>query len=78
MRAFLTKVDPDENINRWYLVFVQATLLDPMAVTCMWGSRETTWQQLRILPAASLHEAEVLAGKIIRGKIKRGYVQQPD
>jgi predicted DNA-binding WGR domain protein len=78
MRAFLTKVDPDENINRWYLVFVQATLLDPMAVTCMWGSRETTWQQIRVIPAPNLCEAERLAEKIVRQKLKRGYELQPE
>jgi predicted DNA-binding WGR domain protein len=40
MFTHLTHVDPDENMNRWYTVMVQPTLLDPVAVITAWGSRE--------------------------------------
>jgi len=57
----------------WYLVTVQQTLLDPVAVVCQYGRRHTTWQQTRVLPANSADEARTLAKKIVAAKLKRGY-----
>ena len=76
MYAFLIRVDSEENMNRWYLVFIQATLLEPIAVMCMWGSRDTAYQQTKVTPVATLQEAEILAEKIVKDKIKRGYILQ--
>jgi predicted DNA-binding WGR domain protein len=72
--VILNRVCPEEGLDRWYLVTIQTTLLDPIAVVCSYGSRHTSWQQARIKPVASKQEAEILATKIIKSKIKRGYV----
>ncbi|MGB9800426.1 MAG: hypothetical protein ACPLUL_10065 [Thermanaerothrix sp.] len=34
----LIRVDPPRRVYRWYVVAVQATLLEPWAVVCGWGS----------------------------------------
>lgn len=73
MLAVMKRVDPDEEMNRWYLVAVQATLFHPIAVITAWGSRETDYQRLRIFPAASEAEAHELAERIIEQKLRRGY-----
>lgn len=58
--------------RRFYLVAVQATLLDHMAVVRVWG-RRGSWQQTKINPCASREEAQGLAKKFITRKLKRGY-----
>ena len=74
----LKRVDPEESMNRFYTVTVQPTLLDPVAVVYAWGSRESSQQQVRVLPMASQVEAEALAEKMVRQKCKRGYVVVED
>jgi len=60
-------------MNRWYIVTVQPTLLDAVAVVFAWGSRESGQQQMRVVPVASQAEAEALAEKMVKKKCKRGY-----
>ena len=69
----LKRVDPEEHMDRWYMVFVQASLLDPVAVICAWGNRRNSYQQLRVLPAASQEEALARAAEIVKMKLARGY-----
>ena len=73
MFTFLKRVDPEENMDRWYMVFVQASLLDPVAVICAWGNRRNSYQQLRVLPAASWTEAHETAQDMVKKKLDRGY-----
>jgi predicted DNA-binding WGR domain protein len=73
MLTFLKRVDPEEHMDRWYMVFVQATLFEPVAVICAWGNRRNSYQQLRVLPAQSEGEAFTLAQKIVEQKLARGY-----
>jgi len=73
MMPFMNRVDPEEDMDRWYMVFVQATLLDSVAVVCAWGSRRTAYHQLRVRPASSTEEALTTAKKIVQQKVKRGY-----
>ena len=73
MFTFLKRVDPEENMDRWYMVFVQASLLDPVAVICAWGNRRNSYQQLRVLPAASWEEALETAQHMVKQKLARGY-----
>jgi len=73
----LHRVLPEENMNRWYLVMVQATLFHPCAVVVAWGRRGNDFQQWRVIPIDSLDQARQLADKIISRKIKRGYEVQP-
>jgi len=74
----LKRVDPEANMNRTYMVTVQPTLLDAVAVVYAWGSRESSQQQVRVLPMASRAEAEALAEKMVKKKCKRGYVVVED
>ncbi len=69
----LIRVDPAQNLNRWYVVTVQATLFDEVAVICGWGRRGTEQARWRILPAENQQEADELASKIVQRKIQRGY-----
>ncbi len=73
MLVVLHKIDLEENIDRWYLVTIQASLLDRIAVICQYGRRHTTWQQTRVLPVDSMTEAQALAEEIVAAKLKRGY-----
>ena len=44
----LKRVDPEANMNRTYMVTVQPTLLDTVAVVYAWGSRESSQLQVRV------------------------------
>lgn len=69
----LIRVDPARNIHRWYVVGVQATLLDAWAVVCGWGSLRTRYERWRIIPCADEHHARRLAKQITARKRQRGY-----
>ncbi|MBL7163821.1 MAG: WGR domain-containing protein [Anaerolineales bacterium] len=69
----LTRVDLAINMNRWYVVNVQATLFCKHAVVCGWGRRGTHYARWKIIPAESVDQAEDIARQIVNLKIKRGY-----
>ena len=73
MNTTLIRIDPDKHMDRRYSVAVQATLLDPVAVVCVWGSRRSGYQRLRVLPAESVEEAAAVFERIVRQKVRRGY-----
>ena len=73
MLTILNHVDPAINQNRWYLVSVQSTLFHSCAVVVAWGRRDNDFQQWRVIPVASMVQANQVAEKIVEGKIKRGY-----
>jgi predicted DNA-binding WGR domain protein len=74
MNTTLIRVDPGKHMDRRYSVAVQATLLDPVAVVCIWGSRRSSYQRLQLHPVTTPEEARQMAEKIVRGKMRRGYV----
>jgi hypothetical protein len=59
-------MDPYQRACRWYVVGVQATLLEPWAVVCRWGSLRTRSERWRIIPCGS--------AQIVAQKWRRGYV----
>ena len=69
----LIRVDLEKHMDRRYSVAVQPTLLDPVAVVCVWGSRRSSYQRMRAEPADSISEAEALAAKLVARKCRRGY-----
>ena len=73
MLTVLRRIEPDENMDRYYIVTIQATLFDPIAVVCQYGSRHTAWQQMRVIPVADAAEAEELAAAIVKAKVGWGY-----
>ena len=73
MQTILHRIEPIERMNRWYMVSVEPTLFDAVAVVCRWGSRETEYQQTQVYYVENPVDAHTLATKIIRRKKKRGY-----
>ena len=73
MMALLVRIEPELNMDRWYSVCVQRTLLDPVAVVCAWGNRRTNYLRTRVLPTESLEEARKVADDIVIRKVRRGY-----
>lgn len=61
----LIRIDPNRHMNRRYSVTVQPTLLEPLAVVCVWGSRRSSYQRVRVLPVESAEEAHVAAERIV-------------
>ena len=74
MNANLIRVDLEKHMDRRYSVAIQPTLLDPVAVVCVWGSRRSSYQRIQVHPAATQEEAQKVAEKIVRAKIQRGYL----
>ena len=74
MNANLIRVDLEKHMDRHYSVAIQPTLLDPVAVVCVWGSRRSRYQRVQVHPMATREDAQKVAEKIVRGKIRRGYL----
>lgn len=68
----LHRINPEKNEARFYLVEVGPSLLDPWAVIRLWG-RIGGQQKGLVTPCQSATEAEALAGRLVRRKLKRGY-----
>jgi predicted DNA-binding WGR domain protein len=73
MMTLLVRIEPEKKMDRWYMIGVQPTLLDPWAVICAWGSRRTNYQRVQVLPMESLEAAREVADVIVKKKIRRGY-----
>lgn len=69
----LNRIDPDENMNRWYLVAVQPTLFHAFSVITAWGRRDNDFQNWRAIPLETQEQANQLACRIVARKIKKGY-----
>ena len=72
MNTTLIRVDLEKHMDRRYSVAIQPTLLDPVAVVCIWGSRRSSYQRMQVHPATTREEAQQVAEKIVRAKIQRG------
>ena len=73
MMILLQRIQPEDGMNRWYLVTVQPTLFHPCAVVIAWGRRDNDFQQWRVIPAENEARAQEMARKIVTRKIRRGY-----
>jgi predicted DNA-binding WGR domain protein len=69
----LHRINPEKNEARFYLVEVGPSLLDPWAVIRLWG-RIGGQQKGLVTPCQSDTEAEALARRLVRRKLKRGYI----
>jgi hypothetical protein len=47
--TYLKRVDFSHNVNRWYAVGVQPSLLDAVALVRFWGSREKNYRRVMAL-----------------------------
>ena len=69
----MSRIDPDKNANRWYLIGIQPSLFDPIALIRFWGSRSTTYQQVMVQPFEDQETAREAADKLICDKVRGGY-----
>ena len=70
--VLLHRINVEKNELRFYLVSVRPSLLDPYAVLRMWG-RLGGQQRSMVSPCASAEEAEILAERLVRRRLRRGY-----
>jgi predicted DNA-binding WGR domain protein len=70
--VLLHRVDREKNEQRFYLVSVGPSLLDAYSVLRMWG-RIGGHQRSKVSPCASAEEAQPLADRLVRRRIRRGY-----
>jgi predicted DNA-binding WGR domain protein len=73
----LHRINPEKNEARFYLVEAGPSLVDPYAVIRLWG-RIGGHQRGMVTPCASAAEAEALTRRLVRRKIKRGYILVKD
>ncbi len=72
MRLF-HKVEPEQDIRRWYTVTWGPTLFGTWAVVCAWGRLGTDWSQRQVREFDEEEEAACEAEAQIRQRLKRGY-----
>jgi predicted DNA-binding WGR domain protein len=68
----LHRINPQQNEFRFYLLIVGPSLLDPYAVLRLWG-RLGGHQRGMVTPCASSEEAQKLARRLARRRLRRGY-----
>lgn len=71
--VFLTRVDREKNVQRWYRVEIAPTLFAPISVICTWGRLGSSYQRGRVMPVETREQGEMLAAKIVAKKLKRQY-----
>ena len=71
--VFLTRVDREKNIQRWYRVEIAPTLFAPVSVICTWGRLGSSYQRGRVISVETLAQGQALAAKIVLKKLKRQY-----
>lgn len=70
--VYLTHVDPDRNMARFYTMSVQPTLFGECSVVREWG-RIGKGGQVRETHHTTPQEAQALAEQILRQKLRKGY-----
>ncbi len=69
--VLLHRVNREKNEWRFYLVEVGPSLLDSYSVMRVWG-RIGGHQRSMVSPCASAEEAQTLADRLVRRRVKRG------
>jgi predicted DNA-binding WGR domain protein len=70
--AFLTRIDPARNINRFYVVEVMPSLFGDWMVMREWGRRGSPGT-VRLSRYAMRNEAETAEQRTIKRRLQRGY-----
>lgn len=78
MMVLLSHIEPAENLNRWYLVFIQATLFFPCAMIIAWGRRDNDFQQWRAIPTDTHDHAQELVSRIVKKYLQQGHFTSPE
>jgi predicted DNA-binding WGR domain protein len=72
--AFLTRIDPTRNINRFYVVQVMPSLFGDWTVMREWGPRGSPGT-VRLSSYQRRSEAETAEQRTIKRRLRRGYIQ---
>lgn len=72
MRDYLTRIDADQNMRRFYLLDIQPTLFGEFALVREWG-RIGRCGQVRIIHYSTPAEAEAVFERLRQTKARRGY-----
>jgi predicted DNA-binding WGR domain protein len=72
--TWLQHMDYGQNVNHFYLVGVQPSLFDNVALIRFWGSRQNTSQRVIVQPFDDQASARAAADRLIQQKVKRGYL----
>lgn len=75
MITYLTSIDPSCNRARFYRVAVEPTLLGDACLTRCWGRIGGAEKRLAPVVFGDVGKAEREAARIVRKKLKRGYVE---
>ena len=70
--AFLTRIDPTRNINRFYVVAVTPTLFGEWAVLREWGRRGSPGT-VRLDSYRCCDEAQLAERCVIKRRLQHGY-----
>jgi predicted DNA-binding WGR domain protein len=70
--AFLTRIDPNRNLDRFYVVKVAPTLFGDWTVLREWGRRGSPGT-VRLTSYQRQHEAETAERHTIRRRLQHGY-----
>lgn len=70
---FLTRVDREKNVQRWYRVELAPTLFAPVSVICTWGRLGSSYQRGRVIPVETIVQGEMLVERIVAKRLKRHY-----
>jgi predicted DNA-binding WGR domain protein len=70
----LHRINPEKNEARYYRVEVRPCISSFYAVHRVWGRIGRRRSGFLIMPCGSAEEAKVLAEKVARRKLKRGYI----
>lgn len=70
--TLLFRIDPTHNMARFYLLTIEPTLFGGSSLMRCWG-RIGTKGQLKVDLFDTAVEAREAAGKLLHGKLKRGY-----
>ena len=74
MRYLLIKIDPKQNMKRFYLICVQPTLLGEHCVVRIHGRIGRSERILPPLPYSTAEAAQQAAAQLAERRRKRGYV----
>lgn len=75
MRYLLIKINPEQNMKRYYLIWVQPTLLGEHCVVRVHGRIGYSERILPPLTYASAEVAQLAVEQLVERRKKRGYVE---
>lgn len=76
MIKILISINPSQNRQRFYRVAIEPTLLGEVCLTRSWGRIGGAEERLAPVIFGDWDAAIAAAGKVVKKKLKRGYVER--